>query len=86
MNNNLNSLNDYLFEQLERLNDDETLEKEENFEKEIKRTKALTEVAKTIIDNANTIINATKIANEIGLPNAKEVLKLSDGKKNDKTN
>lgn len=86
MNNNLNSLNDYLFEQLERLNDDETLEKEENFEKEIKRTKALTEVAKTIIDNANTIINATKLANEIGLPTAKEVLKLSDGKENAKTN
>ena len=80
MNNNLNSLNDYLFEQLERLNDDETLEKEENFEKEIKRTKALTEIAKTIIDNANTIIDATKLANEIGLSNAKEVLKLSDGK------
>lgn len=86
MNNNLNSLNDYLFEQLERLNDDETLEKEENFEKEIKRTKALTEIAKTIIDNANTIIDATKLANEIGLSNAKEVLKLSDGKENVKTN
>lgn len=86
MNNNLNSLNDYLFEQLERLNDDESLEKEENFEKEIKRTKALTEVAKTIIDNANTIINATKLANEIGLSNAKEVLKLSDGKENAKAN
>jgi hypothetical protein len=86
MNNNLNSLNNYLFEQLERLNDDETLEQEECFEKEIKRTKAITEIAKTIIDNANTIIDATKIANEIGLSNAKEVLRLSDGEEDAKTN
>lgn len=28
MDNNLNSLNNYLFEQLERLNDDEELEKD----------------------------------------------------------
>ena len=37
MKNNLNALNNYLFEELERLNDDETLEKEENLNKEIKR-------------------------------------------------
>lgn len=86
MKNNLNSLNDYLFEQLERLNDDENLEETDNFDKEIKRTKAITEVAKTIIDNANTVINATKIASEIGISNANEILRLSDGTKNGKTN
>ena len=39
MDNNLNSLNNYLFEQLERLNDDEELEKDGALEKEIKRVK-----------------------------------------------
>lgn len=86
MKNNLNSLNDYLFEQLERLNDDENLEETDNFDKEIKRTKAITEVAKTIIDNANTVINATKIASEIGISNANEILRLSDGTENGKIN
>lgn len=79
MKNNLNSLNNYLFEQLERLNDDENLDNSDNFDKEIKRTKAITDVAKTIIDNANTVINATKTASEIGMSNASEILKLNDG-------
>lgn len=81
MKTSLNDLNNYLFEQLERLNDDETLSEEDNFEKEMKRTKALTEVAKTIIDNANTVIDAQKVALEMGVNNASDVLQL--GYKND---
>lgn len=38
MNNNLNSLNNYLFEQLERLNDDEELEKDGAFRKRIEKS------------------------------------------------
>lgn len=34
MNNDLTSVNNYLFEQLERLNDDEALQKKEEFDKE----------------------------------------------------
>lgn len=41
MDNNLNALNNYLFEQLERLNDDEELEKDGALEKELKRAKEL---------------------------------------------
>ena len=41
MKNNLNALNNYLFEELERLNDDETLDKEDNLQKELKRAKAI---------------------------------------------
>ena len=37
MKNNLSDVNNYLFEQLERLNDDETLDSEDNFKKEIAR-------------------------------------------------
>ena len=41
MKNNLSDVNNYLFEQLERLNDDETLESEDNFKKEIQRKNAI---------------------------------------------
>lgn len=54
MKTNLASLNNYLFEELERLNDDEELKNEDNLEKEIKRSKAIANVAQTIINNANT--------------------------------
>lgn len=37
MKTSLNDLNKYLFEELERLNDDEQLSADEDFEKEIKR-------------------------------------------------
>lgn len=66
MKNDLGSLNNYLFEQLERLNDDEALENEENFDKEMKRAKAITGVAKTIIDNANLLLDAKKYQDECG--------------------
>lgn len=82
MNNSLGDLNNYLFEQLERLNDDETLDNEDNFKKEIQRTKSISMVAKTIIDNANTILEAKKYADEMGLSSTSEVLQLTNGSKN----
>lgn len=81
MNNDLSSLNNYLFEQLERLNDDETLQSEENFEKEMKRAKAITGVSMAIVNNANLILDAKRYADEMGIKNQKEVLTLTDGKK-----
>jgi hypothetical protein len=66
MKNDLTSLNDYLFEQLERLNDDEQIETSEKFEKEVNRSKAITDVAKTIIDNAKIILDAQKFVSEDG--------------------
>ena len=64
MKNKLTDLNNYLFEELERSNDDENISEIENFEKEIKRSKAITDVASHIISNANTLLEASKLAAE----------------------
>lgn len=69
MKNSLSDLNNYLFEELERLNDDESLSNDVEFEKEIKRSKAITEVASKIIDNASTVITAMKLKEEYGCEN-----------------
>lgn len=66
MNNNLESLNNYLFEELERLNDDENLIKEENLDKELKRSKAITQVANQIVQNAKVVLEAKKHADMFG--------------------
>lgn len=66
MKTSLQDLNNYLFEELERLNDDEELSNEENLEKEIKRSKAITSVAQTIINNANTVLDAQKFISDNG--------------------
>lgn len=64
--NKLTDLNNHLFEALERLNDDEILENEENFDKEIKRSKQIVSVGRTIIANANLILDAEKYFAEYG--------------------
>ena len=56
MKNTLTDLNNYLFEALERINDDDL--DEEGLDKEIKRAEATTKVATTIINNANVQLNA----------------------------
>ncbi len=50
MKNTLQDLNDHLFEQLERLNDDDLTD--EQLEKELKRADGMTRIATQIIENA----------------------------------
>lgn len=54
--NKLSDLNNHLFEQLERLNDDELIGEE--LEEEINRSKAVMSVAATIIKNGNLVLRA----------------------------
>lgn len=82
MKNNLNSLNDYLFEELERLNDDEELDKDGALDKELKRAKAITSVSTAIVNNAKLVLDVKKYADELGINNENEVLKLK-GKKDE---
>ena len=56
--NKLTDLNNHLFEQLERLNDEELTDKE--LAVEIKRSDAMTDIASTIIDNAALALKAQK--------------------------
>ena len=64
MNNNLTALNNYLFEQLERINDDEL--KPEEFETEIKRAETVVKLSKAIVDNANLALQALWHFDEMG--------------------
>ena len=64
MKNKLTDLNDHLFAQLERLNDEDLSDDQLN--KEIQRSKALTDVAKPIIANAQLILDAQKHLDEYG--------------------
>lgn len=57
--NTLQTLNNYLFEQLSNLNDDNN-----DLDKEIRKSYAVTQLAQQIINNANTCIKAVKLANE----------------------
>jgi hypothetical protein len=64
MKNKLIDLNNHLFEALERLND-ETLSPEQ-LEIELKRSKAITQVANSIINNAAVVLDAQKHMDEYG--------------------
>lgn len=60
--NTLGDLNNHLFEELERLNNEELAG--EKLETELERAKAITSVAQQIISNANTILQAKKFQAE----------------------
>lgn len=64
MKNTLTDLNNYLFEQLERLQDDGL--DGEGLEKEIQRSEAVQKVAKTIIENGSLALQAKKHLDEYG--------------------
>ena len=58
MKNKLSDLNNHLFEQLERLNDEELTGAE--LEEEIKRAHAMTMVGSVIVNNAKVVLAAFK--------------------------
>ena len=60
--NKMIDLNDHLFEQMERLNDDDL--KEDDLEREVTRSKAMTGIANQIINNAKICIDGMKAYNE----------------------
>lgn len=65
MKNTLSDLNNYLFEALERINDDSL--SEEQLQKEIVRSEAVTSVAEAIIRNGELALKAVKHAEEYGI-------------------
>lgn len=60
----LADLNEYLFAQLDALSNDDLTDEE--LAKEIERSKAMQGIAKTIIDGANTALQAQKHMDEYG--------------------
>ena len=67
MKNKLSDLNNHLFEQLERLNDEDLTSEE--LDKEIKRAEAICNVSGQIIENANVVIKGQKLICEYRLNN-----------------
>ena len=64
MKNSLADVNNYLFEAIERLNDDSL--SEEELDKEIKRADSVTKIAKTIVENTTLALNIKKHLDEYG--------------------
>ena len=62
MRNGLTDLNNHLFEQLERLNDDEL--KGEALKEEITRSKMIEDVAKQIINNGRLVLDSQKFIDD----------------------
>lgn len=87
MKNKLTDLNNHLFEQLERLNDDELSDLE--LEKEVKRAKAMEGLAINIIDNAKLALESQKFIAEYNYPGSSAMLpemlemKKTDAKSSD---
>ena len=67
MKNSLSDLNNILFEQIERLNDDEVME--QFSAQEIERAKAMSSVANQIIQNAALQLQAAKFMDESAISN-----------------
>lgn len=63
--NKISDLNDHLFEQLERLNDD-TLTGEE-LDQELKRATGMSNIAEKIIENGKLALQAIRTADDIGM-------------------
>lgn len=77
--NTLIDVHNLLMEQLERLNDAE----DDEIDTEIKRSKAMSETARVIVDNANTIVTAQKVMYDYGSQQASETKRILIGTSED---
>ena len=80
MKNKLSDLNNYLFESIERIMDDDL--SDEELDREIKRSEMVQKVAKTIIDNGSLALQAQKHFDEYGIQTQVEVPLLGVTDKN----
>ena len=62
MKNKIEDLRNHLFEQLERLQDDEKMKNPIILERELKRAKAIAEVSSVIVDTAKAETDFLKVA------------------------
>lgn len=76
MKNSLNDLNNHLFAQLERLSDEEL--KGDSLKEEIERSRAVTAVSRSIIENGRLQLDAIEIMreNKIDPTSAPDVLRI----------
>lgn len=77
MKNTLVDLNNYLFEQIERLQDDSL--SDEDFEKEVKRSEAMTKISEKIIANGELAFKTMKHMDEYGYEQTRKVPKMLEG-------
>ncbi len=82
--NKLIDLNDYLFEQIERINDDSL--NEEQLNKEIKKAEAIQGIAETIIKNGELQFKAAMKAADLGVINPKQMKFLLTGNSGENNN
>lgn len=77
MKNKLVDLNNHLFEELERLNDEEL--KGEELQEERERAKSIANIAQTIINNGELALKAVKHYDEFGNKgDIPEILQIGD--------
>lgn len=64
MRNKITDLNNHLFAQLERLGDEDLTN--EDLQKEIERSKAMTSIASQLVESARVSVEAMKVAERAG--------------------
>lgn len=79
MKNKLIDLNDHLFAQLERLSDEDL--QGDDLAREIERSRAVSGVARHIIDNARLALDAEKALGERLIEKTPAMIGISDGGK-----
>ena len=73
---NLGDLNNLLFKQLQKLESSD----EDKVDKELERTKGITDIARVLLLNANTVITAEKLRIEYGSHKVTSELLLTNEK------
>lgn len=79
MKNTLLDLNNYLFEQIERLNDDSI--SEDQLERELKKTDSIVKISEKIIQNGELAFKTMKHMDEYGYGQQRSVPKMLDTNK-----